>query len=336
MGEHPQTRLGWERGPPPPQPPSVRGPRAGHEDATIERDDGSTAPAVRSAAPLLQALLVTFLWSTSWVLIKIGLDDELQPLTFAGLRYSLAAVLLLALLVRSPERRRELASTSTRTRVQLVVLGLVLYALTQGAQFVGLALLPAATLSLLLSFTPALVTLSALRTPAERADARQWGGMVLAVLGAALYLGPELGVTSAVGLAVGIVGLVANAAASRLGREVNRTGRLGALTVTAPSMALGGVVTLVVGVAVEGLPRLPLSAWAIVVWLAVVNTAFAFTLWNHTLRSLTATESSAINNTMLVQIAVLAWLVLGEALTLAQWGALALVSVGIWSVRRRP
>jgi drug/metabolite transporter (DMT)-like permease len=100
-------------------------------------------------------------------------------------------------------------------------------------------------------------------------------------------------------------------------------------------MALGGVLTLAVGLTIEGMPRLSLAAWGVVAWLAVVNTAFAFTLWNHTLRSLTATESSAINNTMLVQIAALAWLILGEDLTGLQWVALTVVSVGIWFVRVR-
>ena len=39
------------------------------------------------------ALLVTVLWSSSWVLIRWGLDDEgLSPLMFAALRYGLAAV----------------------------------------------------------------------------------------------------------------------------------------------------------------------------------------------------------------------------------------------------
>jgi drug/metabolite transporter (DMT)-like permease len=47
----------------------------------------------------------------------------------------------------------------------------------------------------------------------------------------------------------------------------------------------------------------------------VVNTAFAFTLWNHTLRTLPAMESSIINGTMLIQIAVLAWVFLGEGLS---------------------
>jgi drug/metabolite transporter (DMT)-like permease len=294
------------------------------------------SPPVRSSVPALQALLVTFLWSTSWVLIKIGLSDDLQPLTFAGLRYTLAAALLWMLLLRSPARRAELAATSPQTRWQLVALGVVMYALTQGAQFVGLALLPAATLSLLLSFTPAVVTALSVRTTGEPADPRQWLGMTLAAIGAAAYLAPDLGVTSAVGLTVGIVGLGSNAGASLLGRLVNRDADLSPLVVTAPSMALGGLLTLAVGFAAEGMPRLGLGAWGIVMWLAVVNTAFAFTLWNRTLRSLTATESSAINNTMLVQIAVLAWLILDEDLSGMQWTALVIASIGIWFVRRRP
>jgi drug/metabolite transporter (DMT)-like permease len=287
------------------------------------------------SSPVVQALFVTFLWSTSWVLIKLGLSDDLPPLTFAGLRYSLAAVVLGGVLATSPVSRRQLAATSWPARGRLIALGLVMYALTQGAQFVGLDLLPAATLSLLLSFTPVVVTLGSGRMVGEGAGVRQWVGMVVAAGGAAIYLGSDIRVTSALGLGVGLVGLASNAGASLLGRVVNRDAALSPLAVTAPSMAVGGTVTLVTGLLMDGLPHLTLTTWAIVIWLAVVNTAFAFTLWNRTLQSLTATESAAINNTMLVQIAVLAWLVLGEGLSSVQWFALLVVSIGIWLVRRR-
>ena len=49
---------------------------------------------------VFQALFVTFLWSTSWVLIKIGLTD-IPALTFAGLRYGLAFLCLLPFFFRS-------------------------------------------------------------------------------------------------------------------------------------------------------------------------------------------------------------------------------------------
>jgi drug/metabolite transporter (DMT)-like permease len=42
---------------------------------------------------VLEALFVTVLWSSSWVLIKTGLRD-IPPLTFAGLRYAIAAAIL--------------------------------------------------------------------------------------------------------------------------------------------------------------------------------------------------------------------------------------------------
>lgn len=51
-----------------------------------------TAPGRLSA--LLTAVFVTFLWSSSWVLIKVGLAARLPPVSFAGLRYSLAVLCL--------------------------------------------------------------------------------------------------------------------------------------------------------------------------------------------------------------------------------------------------
>ncbi|MBN1566165.1 MAG: DMT family transporter, partial [Anaerolineae bacterium] len=79
-----------------------------------------------------------------------------------------------------------------------------------------------------------------------------------------------------------------------------------------------------------------LRGWAIIAWLAVVNTAFAFTLWNHTQRTLPAVESSILNNTMLIQIAVLAWVFLGEALAAREIAGLALAGFGMLVVQVQP
>jgi drug/metabolite transporter (DMT)-like permease len=68
--------------------------------------------------------------------------------------------------------------------------------------------------------------------------------------------------------------------------------------------------------------------WLIVLFLAVVITAFAFTLWNKTLQTLSATESTIINNTMLFQIAILAWIFLGENLTILQVAGLLVAFSG--------
>lgn len=278
---------------------------------------------------VLQALFVTFLWSTSWVLIKIGLRDALPALTFAGLRYGLAFLCLLPFVALRSERRRALQNLPGPKRLRLALLGLLFYAATQGAQFVGLATLPAATVSLLLNVTTVLVALLGIIWLAERPTRLQWGGIGLSLAGILTYFTPlALPAGQTAGLIVTALGVLANALSALLGRRVNREGDLDPLTITTVSMGIGALVLLGAGFARHGLPPLDAAQVALIAWLAVVNTAVAFTLWNHTLRTLTAAESSILNSTMLIQIALLAWWFLGEGLTARQGVGLALAGTG--------
>lgn len=275
---------------------------------------------------LLQALLVTFLWSTSWVLIKQTLT-ELPPLIFAGLRYTLAAVVLLPGLFR---RRAEVRALTRADWLRLVALGLVLYTLTQGGQFVTLRHLEAVTFSLVLNFTSVLVALAGIWTLHERPGRLQWLGVALFGVGAIGYFWGGAALTGrTLGLVLACLTMGANAGASLLGRWVNRGQRLTPLVVTGISMGVGAVVMLVLGLAIEGWPSISLRSWAVILWLAVVNSALAFTLWNRSLVVLSAVESSVINNTMLIQIAVLAWLFLGERPTPVQVGGLVVATLGV-------
>jgi drug/metabolite transporter (DMT)-like permease len=286
---------------------------------------------------VLQAVFVTVLWSTSWVLIKFGLE-EIPAMTFAGLRYGLAFLILAPLLARSSLRTR-VKSLSRRQRWQLVALGLIMYTATQGAQFLALDLLPAQTTSLVLSFSPILVAFLSAVFLAERPLPAQFLGVGVFVIGAGTYLYPAaLPASQVLGLAVALVGLVANAGAAVLGRFVNRSAGLPAAVVTIVSMGVGALGLLGVGLSTQGLPELSSTSWLIVVWLATVNTALAFTLWNASLQRLTALESSLINNTMLIQIAVLAWVFLGEGLNARQVAGIVVAASGVLVVQltRRP
>ncbi len=279
---------------------------------------------------ILQAIFVTFLWSTSWVLIKISLN-KIPPLTFAGLRYTIAFLILLPGLWKYKAAIRTL---SAKEWGQLAALGFVFYTLTQGGQFLTLNYLEATTFSLLLNFSTVLVALIGIVALKEVPSHRQWLGIVFFLAGVMLYFYPVfLPAGQGLGLFFGGITVCANAVASLLGRSVNRRGTIPPLVVTIISMAIGAIVLLGSGLAIQGLPPLSQSDWAIVGWLAIVNTALAFTLWNSTLRSLTAVESSVINNTMLVQIAVLAWLFLGERLEANNVAGLLLAMVGVLIVQ---
>jgi drug/metabolite transporter (DMT)-like permease len=294
-----------------------------------------TDPRSSRARAILLALLVTFLWSTSWVLIKFGLRD-LPALTFAGLRYALATLCLLPLALRSgqlvPLRR-----ASAGLWVRLVVLGLLYYAVTQGAQFLSLAYLPAVTVSLMLSFTTILVAWLGIGLLGERPTAAQWAGVGLYAIGVLVFFHPLSAIEGApVGFVIAGIGVLANALSTILGRHVNHQGTLGPLAVTTVSMGIGAAALLGSGMLVQGLPGLEWRHWAIVAWLAVINGALAFTLWNRTLQVLSATESSILNNTMLFQIALLAWLFLGERMSGTQIVGMVLAGAGTLWVQIRP
>jgi len=284
--------------------------------------------APKQAQAIFLGLFVAFLWSTSWVLIKFGLQD-IPPLTFAGLRYGLATLCLLPFLLK-PEIRTSISHLSRRDWLGLVLLGVVWYAAAQGAQFIGLKLLPAMTVSLFLNMTPLLVSILGIWALRELPGALQWIGMVINLCGVGLYFFPAaLQHAPLAGILAVLAGVAANALSTLLNRAINRGNRLPVIVVTTVSMGIGSVMLLVSGIIVQGMPAIPLKGWGIILWLAVINTALAFNIWNYTLRTLTAMESSLINSTMLVQVALLAWLILGEDLSRQQWAGIALAAVGV-------
>ncbi len=288
---------------------------------------------------VLQALLVTFIWSMSWVLIKIGLED-VPPLTFAGLRYFLGFLFLLPLFLRSPEAKT-IHKLAPRHWAFLLILGIVYYTVNQGAIFVGLDNLPAVTLNLMLGFASPTVAFLGILFLRERLSGRQWLGVAITIGGAFIYFYPLIfPAGQALGYAAATAAFTSTALASVIGRGMNRSGRLTSLTITVISMGIGSTLLLITGIWTQGVPAISWQSWLIIAWLAAIHTAFAFTLWNHTLRTLPAVESSIINNTMSVQIPILAVLFLGETITPLELVGLVVVIIGALLVQlgrqRRP
>ena len=295
----------------------------------------TTQPSRLSA--ILQAIFVTVLWASSWILIKFGLRNSIPAITFAGLRYGLAWLCLVPFVLFKREQYAAMRQLSRADWLRLGALGLIFYTLTQGAQFAGLAYLPAAMLSLLLNLTPAMVGMAGIFLLQEKPTSSQWFGIALATVGVGFYFLPiSLPQAQVIGVVIALVGVLANAGASLLGREINRGGTLSPLLVTFVSMGIGSFLLLLIGGITQGFGAMGWGDWAIVAWLAVVNTAFAFTLWNHTLRTLSAVESSVINSLMMPQIAILAFVFLEEALSAKEIWGLILVGVGVLIVQLKP
>ncbi len=293
----------------------------------MKRDPHTTA--------VLQALFVTFLWSTSVILVKIGLED-IPALTFAGMRYFLAFLVLLPFFFFS-DRKKALRDWGRREWLSLIALGILYYTITQGTMFLALAYLPAVNVSLLLNGTAVVVVVLSIFLLRENPSRLQFIGMLIFFAGVALFFFPfRFPAGQTIGYLIAGIHLLATSLSSILGRYINRQRRIDPLTVTTISMGIGASLLLGIGLAVEPAPKMDLNNWFIVIFLAVINTAVAFTLWNKTLQTLSATESTIINNTMLFQIAILAWLFLDESLTPMQIAGLLVAFLGALTVQMRP
>jgi len=284
--------------------------------------------------PVFEALFVTFLWSTSYIIIKWGLED-ISPLFFAGLRYSLAFIIFLPFILRK-NQINGLKQLTIKDFMKLILLGFVFYFVTQGTQFIGLSLLSSVAVSLLLNFTPLLVLAMGIIFLNEKPTKKQIAGIAIFLAGTSIYFLPvDFTGAQLAGLVVMIVGVAANALSAVLGRNLNRSCKLDPLIVTFVSMGFGSFLLLITANIFEEFPVISLKNWIYILWLAGINTALAFTLWNKTLQVLTAVESSIINNTMLIQIAILSFIFLNENLSAKEIVGLGIAVFGAVLVQKR-
>ena len=275
------------------------------------------------------ALLVTLLWSSSFVLIKQGVQ-EIPPLYFATLRYALAFAVLLAVTAVAGPRRAFGPRPGRRNLGLVAVAGLAGYTVAQGFQYVGLYYLPAVTTSLILDFNPLFVLALGMVALDERVSGAQLAGMGVAFIGAWAYFSEQL---SWNGQWFGVLVVAASGAGWAVYvvvvRMIQKSGGMSSLGLTTATMGTG-VAGMVALTAASG-AYAPVSAYGVevVAWLAVANTALAFLLWNWVLKAIPAYELTVLQDLMTVEIALFALAFLGEVITPLMALGIALVIAGV-------
>ncbi len=276
---------------------------------------------------LLLAILVVIIWATSWILLKSGMQG-IPTLTLNGMRYTLAFLVMIPFLFL-PKIRSQFTNFSRSDWIDLILLGIVFIALAQGTLALSLVFLPATTASLIVNCTPVFVAFFGIGFLAERPRKWQWAGLAVNMAGIFLYFFPvQRQDGNITGLVIAFACLLFNTAGALLSRRINRGARMNAFIVSAISIGVGGILMLLAGLVAYGLPEFRVEESGLLVWLAVVNTAVAFPLWNYSLQTLTAMESNIISNTMLIYVAILAYFMLGEQLTGQQVLGLVLTALG--------
>jgi drug/metabolite transporter (DMT)-like permease len=269
-------------------------------------------------------VLASVCFSTSGPLVKPAMDAGLSPQQVASFRIAVAAGLMLAFVGLT---RPGLLRVRRSDLPLLVGYGLVGVAGVQLLYFAAVSRIPIGVAMLLEFTSPVLVALWVRFVRRVVLPARMWVGTALALLGLALVAEVWQGLRlDALGLLFGIGAALGAAGYFLIGEHgANTIAPLGlvtwglvvgsvAITALAPPWSLPGDILA---------SDVPFGAWHVPVWsllvaCAVVSTAIAYVLSISSMRYLPANVISVLAVCEPIMATVLAWLFLGQALTLVQ------------------
>ncbi len=259
-------------------------------------------------------LILCGIWGSTWLFIKIGLND-LPPLSFAAIRFVIAAAILWVVVVI----RRNHLPKSKSDWLMLAGTGVLAFTVNYGLVFWGEQYISSGLAALLQATIPAFGLLFAhLHLPAERMTLPKVLGVVLGVLGVAVIFSNQLSVAGPRALA-GCVALVVSAAGAAYSNVLIKAhgGKFEPTIIAATQMSFGLVPILLLGLTLEGNPlnfRWTTSAIVSILYLAVVGSVIAFILYYWLVQHMAVTKSMLIALVTPVTAVILGMIVLGEQL----------------------
>jgi len=282
--------------------------------------------------PLIEASLVTFLWSTSYILIRIGLK-EINPLAFAAYRYIIASLILLFPFLYQLKKGK-INKLSPKSVTIFLLLGFTGFFIAQGLQFFGLYFLNSVTVTFILNLTPIFVLGLSVFFLNERPSTLQLMGIALTLSGVVIFFySALLDIGMITGVLITLISGVGWAIYMIISRYYLRKNYENVITLTSISMLFGGLMLLSATIITGNIVNVSFNNWIMILWLSIVNTVVAFFLWNHALKTLKAVEQSILQNTMLLQITILAVIFLQETINEQKILGMAIVFIGVLIVQ---
>lgn len=277
------------------------------------------------------------IWGSTWLFIKLGLQD-LPPLTFAGIRFLIASAILIAVVAA----RRLSLPRARADWLLLLVTGILAFSFNYGLLFWGEQHISSGLAALLQSTIPAFgLVIAHYYLPGERMTLAKSAGVLLGVVGVGVVFSNQLSVAgpkALAGSAALVLSAVCVAYANVLVKAYGRN--LEPAILAAGQMLFGLVPLLLVGISFEGNPlRFHWTAIAVValLYLALVGSVIAFLLYYWLVHHMDVTNTMLIALVTPVVAVTLGVLVLDERMdwrTLAG-GGLIVSGIGLIVTRRK-
>jgi len=287
-------------------------------------------------APVVVWLVLCLIWGSTWLFIKLGLED-LPPISFAGIRFVIAAAILSAVVII----RRIQWPRARRDWLLILVTGLLAFALNYGLLFWGEERTSSGLAAILQTIIPAFGLLIAhYHLPNERITWAKLGGVLLGIAGVGLIFSDQLhgeGPAALAGSAAIVIGALCVAYSNVLVKA--RGGALDPAVLAAGQMTCGFVPLLIVGYWREGSPlKFHWTSLAVVslFYLALVGSCAAFLLFYWLVRHMDVTKTMLISLVTPVIAVSLGMVWLHERLTwrIVIGGAGIMAGIGLNVYRR--
>lgn len=282
-------------------------------------------------------LILCCIWGSTWLFIKIGLVD-LPPLTFAGIRFVIASLILTALVLV----RRARFPRTRKAWTLIAISGVLQFALNYGLVFWGEQHISSGLAAVLQSTFPAFgLVIAHFYLPHERLTTLKIAGVLLGVFGVAVIFSNQLSIAGTLAL-LGSIALVLSAFFGAYGNVLVKAygGEIDPQVLAAGQMVFGFVPLLAIGIPTEGNPlHFHWTTMAVVslMYLVVVGSVIAFALYYWLVRHMDVTKSMLIALVTPVIAVILGILVLHEELNwrLLAGGACTIASIAMIVVRKR-
>lgn len=273
----------------------------------------TTAPDAGTAAWKWQLALLTVIWGSSFMLIKVALDDY-GPLQVAFGRILVGALTLLAILLFTRER----LPRDPRVWRNGAIIGLLMNAAPFSLVAWGEQHLGSVEAGIWNATTPLFVLVVLLTVRGEHLTRRRIGGLLLGFLGVMIVLAPWQGVEGGEG--IGHAAFAAMAACYGLGTTIMRRAYVGraasATALSAVQLVCATAWMTIALVPTEGLPESTpsLLPTLCVVALGALGTGVAYILFTNLVRSKGSATASSVTYLMPIVSTALGVLVLSEAI----------------------
>jgi len=279
-------------------------------------------------------LLLCGIWGSTWLFIKLGLED-LPPITFAGIRFVIAcAIIFLLIRVRHTSLPRQ-----GRDWLLLVVTGVLSFSLNYGLIFWAEQHISSGLAALLQATTPAFgLVIAHLHLPAERMTWPKIVGVVLGICGVGVVFSNQLSIAGGQALA-GCVAVVASSVFVAYSNVLIKAHgkKLEPSILAAGQMFFGLIPLLVIGIPLEGNPlhyRWTPLALVSLFYLAIVGSVIAFLLYYWLIHNMDVTKTMMISLVTPVVAVILGLVVLREKLDWRTIAGGAMIMSGIALARR--